>query len=494
MALVEVPKQVSVSEIRDNDLAWSPSLYSRITLPTGNARRLETLLQSKAYDRGFEPGSFHYMERSNRFLIRTRALQDYSFLLQEDNEGIVPVNPKAFVDVRLRPGDILLSKDSSVGRAAIVDEPEYSSYMFSSGIVRLRPAFDRYYLLAYLKHPLFRAHLKARVPRGATIAHAKNLWLDCPVPIPGEPDSEKVVKYVSTLTQVIIDKERSIRTHHATITRIIHDELTRNSDGAGFQYSLPRFSDIKETLRLDTGLYGLRYQQFRHRVGTYAHGYKTLSELGVRCRRGPNLAVSVIGKSLYSTSAQPSWYELIRPTNISTYGTLNQRLWLGNPRELPLVKQHDIVFGCEATWRSMVLCEPLARCTTNFHGTVLSWPHASPESAIWLRCMLEYFREVGVIGEIAVGGQGGHFSPEYFDCLPIPCFPEDIRRKVASYYFRPEPGPMSPPGLNGYREFHAQRNPSLGIWQLDREARELRARLEDALWAVASGRSVEIVL
>ena len=62
----------------------------------------------------------------------------------------------------------------------------------------------KYYLLAFIKHPIFREQLDFMVPKGSTIRHAKTLFLDCKIPIPNT-DKENIMKYVSVLTQSIIN-------------------------------------------------------------------------------------------------------------------------------------------------------------------------------------------------------------------------------------------------------------------------------------------------
>src|SRR4029077_13271037 len=96
---------------------------------------------------------------------------------------------------------------------------------FSGGILRLNPICDRYYLFSFLKHPLFKAQLLAMAPRGATITHAKTLWLDCFIPFPNQDDSERVEKVVSVLMRAVIDKELEIRRKNRVIDQIIESEI-----------------------------------------------------------------------------------------------------------------------------------------------------------------------------------------------------------------------------------------------------------------------------
>ena len=100
--------------------------------------------------------------------------------------------------------------------------------------------------------------------------------------------------------------------------------------------------------------------------------------MGVKSRRGQNLAVSIIGRSLYSEEYKPGWYELVRPVNISEYGTLVRQEWLGTRRKLPTVNRGDLILGCEGfeKGRSIVLIDEPEPTITNFHGTVVYWPGA----------------------------------------------------------------------------------------------------------------------
>ncbi|MGE5482931.1 MAG: hypothetical protein ACM3VX_08550 [Bacteroidota bacterium] len=204
--------------------------------------------------------------------------------------------------------------------------------------------------------------------------------------------------------------------------------------------------------------------------------------------------MSVIGESLYSDEAKPNWYALIRPTNITDYGTLTRLEYLGNRKTLPLVSAGEIVFGCEATWRSLVLCEAIEKCTTNFHGTVLYWPGAELNRVIWLRCMLDYMREIGILRHIAVGGQGGHLSPDYFGSIPIANFPDSIQEEVARCYFRQAPPLGAGPDVDNLVDWHRRHNAQLGIWDLDSESRHLRRLLRDAQDQVIQGHTVKVAL
>jgi type I restriction enzyme S subunit len=229
MDYLSVPREVTLSEVRDRDAVWSPSMFRRIIIPNGNVKRVGDLLVcSKPFEKGVEPGSINYLRRSTHFLIRTKALQAHSYLLYPKGDAIAPISPKVFENLSLADGDILMSKDSNVGECAMVDGDRWRNHMTSGGIVRLHPAADRYYLFAFLKHPLFKTQLLTMSPRGATIMHAKTLWLDCLIPFPNQRDGERVINYVSALMQAIVEKEKAIRERSDSIHNLIQTELEEN--------------------------------------------------------------------------------------------------------------------------------------------------------------------------------------------------------------------------------------------------------------------------
>jgi len=214
--------------------------------------------------------------------------------------------------------------------------------------------------------------------------------------------------------------------------------------------------------------------------------------MGIESRRGPNLAVSVIGKSLYSQEPKQGWYQLIRPKNISKYGTITQREWLGTKKRLPTVRLEDLVLGCEGfqKGRSFVLVEETERCTTNFHGTVLIGPSAELWQVIFVRCFLAYLREHGVIDWVGVGGSGGHMSPRYFDYLPFPKFPDAKQIEIAKFYHNASLPPTDIPTLDTFVDWHRRWNSKLGIWELDREMKVLQRTLIDVQKQITEGKPV----
>lgn len=497
MSYLRIPKQIATDEIQIKDASLSSGMYRRVIIPTSTTKRIEELLNSqRPFDKGSEPGSLWYMKQSKCYFIRTKALQDYSCLLCPKGDAIVPVNPQIFEDPDLCAGDILMSKDSNVGECAIVDGDQWKNHMFSGGIVRLHPICDRYYLLAFLKHPLFKTQLLAMSARGATIIHAKTLWLNCLIPFPNQENNEHVIRYVSALMQAGIEKEKAIRDRAEAIHQAIQLELETNREKKDFRFEQPHTNELAQFGRFDAAIYDQEYKSKIWLIENYTYGYVTPQADGFTVTPGPSLEIKILGTRIDSDVCKPGFYTLILPTNISEYGTMNVIPYLGTARKLPLLEQGDVVFG-EAGFhkgRSIVLLEGVDNCTTNAHGLYARRIDGNVQKSIFFRCVFNWYRTMGLIDLMAVGGSGGHFSPEYFDYLRIPKFLEAKQAEITRLYHNPTLPPTDTPTLDTFVDWHRRWNVNLGIWELDREMKILKSTLLDIQEKIINGQMVHIPL
>lgn len=497
MNYLRVPDEITLDEIRAKNFSLSAGMYRRAVIPTSAVKRIRDLLDANhPFDKGNEPGSLWYMKHSTHHFIRTKALQDYSYLLYPKGDSIVPINPRVFANVELQDGDILMSKDSNVGECAIIDGNQYKQHMFSGGVVRLHPICDRFYFFSFLKHPLFKTQLLAMLARGATIVHAKTMWLDCEIPFPNQSDADRVIRYVSSLMQAIVEKEKAIRQRDDEIWQTINNELEiGQKQSASFRFEYPTLSDLRKQGRLDAVIYGREYKEKAYQILNYEKGTMSPSKMGFKVIPGPTLEEKVLGTRIDSFVRKEGFYTLILPTNISEYGTMNVMQYLGTRKTLPLLQKGDIVFG-EAGFqkgRSVVLIDPWNRCTTNAHGLYARRTDNDLEKSIFFRCIFNWYRSMRLIDIMAVGGSGGHLSPVYFDeFVQIPKFPDHKQTEIARLYHNPAPPPADNPTLNTFVDWHRRWNENLGIWELDREMKNLQHTLADVQEKIIEGKTVEV--
>jgi hypothetical protein len=228
-------------------------------------------------------------------------------------------------------------------------------------------------------------------------------------------------------------------------------------------------------------------------VLNYKRGWCTPTEDGFIVTPGPSLEIKLLKTRIDSDVSRPGFYTLLLPMNLSEYGTINTFQYLGTARRLPLLKKGDVLFG-EAGFqkgRSVVLLDGIENCTTNAHGLYARRTDGDVARSIVFRCVFNWYRTMRLIDLMAVGGSGGHFSPNYFDYIRIPDFPDDVRERIVQLYHNNGRRPSRPLSLANYVSWHDEFNASLGIWELDRELRKLRTELREAQEQIIYGLPVQ---
>ena len=134
------------------------------------------------------------------------------------------------------------------------------------------------------------------------------------------------------------------------------------------------------------GLYTEVYRKNMHLINNYKFGASTIYEMNFEMSRGQNLQESNIGKSVYTTKYYKNFYNLYLPKNFSQYGTVDDTLYLGNSKKLKTLKQGEIIYGAEGTFRSIVVCEDEKNVITNIHGITLY--HSDLNKSIFVQVFL----------------------------------------------------------------------------------------------------------
>lgn len=164
------------------------------------------------------------------------------------------------------------------------------------------------------------------------------------------------------------------------------------------------------------------------------------------------------------------FYTLIIPTHISEYGTLDKIKYLGTAKEIEELQFGDILIGESGTWRSMILLSNYANCITNAHGSRLRHRGGNLTLSIFVRCILAWYKRIGLFDYMVVGGSGGHLSPNYFDMILIPTFPQGVQEKIAELYY--------------------EKNGDSGVAQLNEQRTTLTKRLNAVLDDIVNNKPI----
>lgn len=492
---IRTPESISIKSIEEKGFTLSSSQYMDLIMPNKNYKLVGDFLSRplKRSDLGVEVGSINYISQSPFYFLRTKALQSYSFLPEITSESALPVMPNVFVKKNLKEGDLLISKDSNIGEIVILDK-DYPNFMTSSAIYKLPVIEHKYYLLAFIKHQIFREQLDFMVPKGATIRHAKTMFLDCKIPIPNK-NREETIKFIEVLTQAIINKEKLIKEKHQKILDSIDYELKSNQKQKAFAMDYPTINEIDSIGRLDTNLYRKEFKETDFLIKNYNKGYNTIFDLGFTLSRGQNLQVSNIGASIYSKNYYPNFYTLMLPKFLSKYGTIDTVEYIGNPKDLKTLKKGDLIFGAEGfeKGRSIVIIEEKEKTITNIHGITIQQEEHNVEKAIFVKCCLDYLRDKGLIDLFAVGGNGGSLAQKYWEYIPFPKFGTNDQKNLARLYHNNESKYNTDNwNLDNFLIKDTEFNKIAGIYELDKTAKQLKTKLNLAIDNIVNDKPVKI--
>lgn len=487
---VVLPKTVKFSDM-SKKLSLSAHSYKVFVHKNKNTKLLKELLLE--YKIGKEVGSDSYIDSSPKYFIKNNALQpEFYTPILDNKECAVPILPQKFIEMELEKGDILMSKDANIGESAILPD-NLHDYMISGGLVKLKFEPDlSLYIFAVMKHDFFKEQINLMTSKGATIKHAKKLWLNTIIPFPTQADSEDVIKYVALLTSAIIRKEEEIKKKYQTIIKMIDKELKTNQKQEEFNYKFPTFSEVLNAGRLDTGVYTKNFKKLMFDVENYKAGASTLKQLGFNVKRGPNLAVSVIGESIYTDEPRDNYYRLLEPKHISRYMTVTREEYLGNKNKIPTLRKGHILFGAEGcVGKVYVLCENIDNTITNYHGMSI-YSHTHPlEKSIFIATWLSYLKEKGVLNNLAVGGQGGSVGKDKLLNLKIPNFPSEITKMIAKLYYNPVHYKTSKLNLDSFEQEDKRVTNESGIYNLDLQIKLLKRELDNIITSIALGKKID---
>lgn len=492
---IKTPESISIKNIEEKGFTLSSSQYMDLIMPNKNYKFVRDFLSRplKRTDLGVEVGSINYISQSPFYFLRTKAFQSYSYLPEITSESALPIMPSVFIKQNLKEGDLLISKDSNIGEIVILDK-NYPNFMTSGAIYKLPVNKYKYYLLAFIKHPIFREQLDFMVPKGATIRHAKTTFLDCKVPIPKE-NKEEVMEFVEVLMQAIINKEKKIQEKHSQILKSIELELKENQKNKKFLFEFPKLTELELNNRLDATYYSEKHKSLIFPTLNYKNGYLPLTKQGLELKPGPSLEIRLLGTRIDSDKYIKGFYRLVTPKQILNNGTVKNYEYIGTPKQIPTIQYGDILFGESGTGRSMVYLDNDNNTINNAHAHILRpiKGKCSLNKAITVRCIIQYYKEVGIIDCITVGGSGGHLSPSYFDRVYIPSFPEEVQNKISLLYHNPKAEyNVKKCSLNNFLSTDTEYNEQAGIHELDKTATFLKGKLDSIIDKIINDKPVTI--
>lgn len=487
---IKTPTSISFSQIVEKEFTLSSSQYMDLVMPNENYLYVRDFLSRplQRKDLGVEVGSLNYIGKSTHYFLRTKALQSHSFLPEITSETALPIMPNSFVQMNLKKGDLIISKDSNIGEIIILDK-DYPNYMLSGALYKLPVSDKKYYLLAFIKHNIFREQLDFMVPKGATIRHAKTMFLDCKIPMPNY-NSEDTIKFVELLTQAIINKEKLIKERHEAILNAIETEILENQKPNKFKFELPNIKEIEEVGRLDTGIYTEQFKKIKFLIQNYKNGFFKIDSNKIKSGSTPE--VRFIGNI---KALKNRW---VTPTHCSDYGILaEERINLEGINNI----NEDCILLINRTSKGGIGEFVGIAGFYNFtdfgkghhnQGMYRVYNYETHE-LLFMLCFLNCSLMRKYCASLSVGSKMKELKKEQFLQIPFPKFDEQKQKEIAKLYHNAEIEYKTDTfTLTNFLDQDNEYNQQAGIYELDKTAKQLKEILNKAIDDIANDREVNI--
>lgn len=266
---------ITISRIRElNKL--SPSNFNEALIERKRLRPLRSFLDvERPYDKGIEPGRGAYNPVGDKLFMRNRCIDARNVTPHSSGFGSF-VGPAA-ERARVRSRDILLCKDANIGEACLYIGLDERPVYFSSGIVRLnfKDDVNRLTCLALIRSSYFRHQLDAMTPRGSTIRHAGEAFLDCLLPdfTESEVQQEKgLAAAIQNIAYCEILSDRKIGRACAIFRNALFAEP--------YIHENPRVGELLRDRRVDAGFYSQVVKRIEAAIERHQGGAKTIEQFG----------------------------------------------------------------------------------------------------------------------------------------------------------------------------------------------------------------------
>ena len=187
----------------------------------------------------------YYLVTGTDFLDNKISWKNCHYVLQERYEQDK--------NIQLSPGDILITKDGSIGKTAFVDTLDRPATL-NSGIFLVRPKNDKInqaYLYFIFKSEYFNKFLKD-LTAGSTIVHLyQKDFVSFKYPLPNRKEQELIAKSIIDINSMISSLEKLIEKYKSIKSTCLQQMFPQKGETTP-KMRLPGFTGAWEQRKLDT--------------------------------------------------------------------------------------------------------------------------------------------------------------------------------------------------------------------------------------------------
>lgn len=483
LSYISKPKSVSALTLRKVRTSFCPKDYRVIEFTNTNLIKLSDLISDNF--QGQEIGSDAYFKKSSYRFLKTVNITDKIIIDETSIEYCIPVGTR-----KPKQGNIFIVKDgagSGLGEVCYYHLDNKKGYdCISAGVLSIDVRIEhRFYVLGILKSQHFKDFVNLNTPEGSTIRHSKKIALEYFITFPTVKNNKRpddIQRYLSLLVQNLIDKEIQFNNKNSLIDNIIQSELENNQKTTKFKFAYPRINEIKKEQRTDTILYTDKYKRLEFLVTNYKNGYFNIPETAIRPGKTPD-------DYYYTNYKADNTFEWVTPKNLAQR-RLTFKTYL-HTKQKPITKKYSLIFsGIRYVGNCWFVEDDQFQIFCNQNTLVINHSEKAEEQ---LFIMCYFSSQIGKSLQLMqrVFGIVPILYSKDFAKIPMPNFPNETQKKIATEYYN-KISPDKNLTLENYLEKEKNRNSKIGIFQLNQEIIELKKKIEFVVDKIIKEEKIEI--
>jgi len=466
------PKSIKKSDVLNKVFSLHPSEHKKIDIRNKNLISISKLVNEEGV--GEQINVDEYLNFNSNYTLVTISNMGKCIIDETQGERISPFIYNGS-SKKLSKGDVLVSRNASLGKITLVNK-DFNGIL-NGGISYLKFKEDKkYYTFAFFLLDYGADYLTVLTSGGGTQKNAKrqNL-LDVKIPFPTSKNHKRpelIEKYVSLLTQNIIDKEEQIELRQKEIDRLVYLEL-RNNQKSNFSYSLPKKSNLLSSNRIDTGLYTKKYKEEVYLIENYRNGFTTIDTSKFKSGSTPKTRIF---------NASNSFLKWVTPTNISDEGFYNPIEKISIPSSHNL-KKDCILFinrtskGKKGEYVGIACFYDVSYYGEGQHNQGLyRIEHLPKIEMLFITAFMNSRIMRKICGNISIGSKMKEMKSYDFATLKFPKFSNSPKQQIGKLYYNKIANVNF--DFDTYLENEKKRNQKLGIFQLNTEIIDIKKELE----------------
>lgn len=406
-----------------------------------------------------------------------------------ESEARMPSDISVDSPLLLKKNDILISTVRTyLGGIGKINTDE--ELVASKALIVLRDLKENYnfnYIFGVMRSDFFISQISLILNSGVYPRMDKEALAQIKIPFPTTSNNQepKLIEIlIANLIENITNKEYQIKIKNNEIDKLIQKELNMNSLKIN-KYDYPKISEIKESNRLDTGLYSSKHKESCFIIENYVNGFVSLSDHQVITGRTPK-------DYFYTNKKQDNTYLWLTPKNIK--GRIIKSKKYLHTKQNTNIQKNDILFTAIGTNNQghVSIYKGDEKSYINQNTCAIRIDDNSIDNCFAL-CFLSSFHSKEIIKNLTSNGSVPALYPTEIKKLKIPKFDKNKQHEISLLYFNNLKKEENN-NLKNYIKNEIERNKKIGIYQLNIELFQLKEKLNETIRKIVMNEHIDMNL